>query len=200
MTTDAAWTRRRFLGATVAASGLAVAGLAGCSVGRASSPDPADEVAVAKGWGGEVDVPGLPKPDVTFTDMNGDSFPFIEKTKGKLALLFFEPSILRLDVADALLQFTRRRLDAFKRIAAVLESPTALGELQIDLVRRGAAPQFELAGCALEHDPQLGQQHAPELLHEARRRHAPRLQQAEVLAVVVIDEIELAAEPFEFRV
>ena len=44
MTTDpTAWSRHRFLGATVAASGLAVAGLAGCGLGRASSPDPEEE-------------------------------------------------------------------------------------------------------------------------------------------------------------
>ncbi|WP_421119517.1 hypothetical protein ACE2AJ_19485 [Aquihabitans daechungensis] len=49
MTTDpSTWTRRRFLGATVTASGLAVAGLAGCSLGRASSPDPAEEAATAR--------------------------------------------------------------------------------------------------------------------------------------------------------
>ena len=90
MTTDpTAWSRRRFLGAAATASGLAVAGLAGCSLGRASSPDPADEAANAKGWGGELVDPGMAKPDVTFTDMNGEPFPFVEKTKGKLALLFF---------------------------------------------------------------------------------------------------------------
>jgi protein SCO1/2 len=90
MTTDASpWTRRRFLGATVAASGLAVAGLAGCGLGRASSPDPDEEPEVAGGWGGEPVDPGIAKPDVTFTDMDGKPFPFVEKTKGKLALLFF---------------------------------------------------------------------------------------------------------------
>ncbi len=90
MTTDpSSWTRRRFLGATATASGLALAGLAGCSLGRASSPDAANEAAAAKGWGGELVEPGLAKPDVTFTDMNGDPFPFVEKTQGKLALLFF---------------------------------------------------------------------------------------------------------------
>ncbi len=84
--------RRRFLGAGVAgvaASGLAVAGLAGCSLGRASTPDPKQEAASAKGWGGELVEPGMAKPDVTFTDMDGEPFPFVEKTKGKLALLFF---------------------------------------------------------------------------------------------------------------
>ena len=90
MSTDpTAWSRRRFLGATLTASGLAVAGLAGCGLGRASSPDPDEDAEKASGWGGEVDVPGLKKPDVTFTDMNGKPFPFVEETKGKLALLFF---------------------------------------------------------------------------------------------------------------
>lgn len=90
MTTDpVAWSRRRFLGASVAASGLAAAALAGCSLGRASSPDPVEETDQVKGWSGEIVEPGLAKPDVTFTDMNGDPFPFVAKTKGKLALLFF---------------------------------------------------------------------------------------------------------------
>lgn len=90
MTTDpTAWTRRRFLGATVTASGLAVAGLAGCSFGPSSSKDPSIETGEDEPWGGEVDEQGLAKPDVTLTDMNGEPFPFVEKTKGKLALLFF---------------------------------------------------------------------------------------------------------------
>ena len=90
MSTDpTTWSRRRFLGATLTASGLAVAGLAGCGLGRASSPDPDEDAEKASGWGGEVDVPGLKKPDVTFTDMNGKPFPFVEETRGKLALLFF---------------------------------------------------------------------------------------------------------------
>jgi len=93
MTTDpTAWSRRRFLGATVTASGLAVAGLtglAGCSFGPASSSDPSVDTGETKGWGGEADEQGLAKPDVTFTDMNGEPFPFVEKTQGKLALLFF---------------------------------------------------------------------------------------------------------------
>ncbi|WP_426572365.1 SCO family protein [Aquihabitans sp. McL0605] len=88
MTTDLLhWDRRRFLG--VAASGLAVAALAGCGLGPSSTPDPADGADGAKGWGGEVVDPGLVKPDVTFTDMHGNPFPFREKTDGKLAMLFF---------------------------------------------------------------------------------------------------------------
>lgn len=83
------WDRRRFLGAAAAAAGLGVAALSGCSLGRASSPDPADEADGPKGFGGELVEPGLEKPDVTFTDMNGDPFPFVEKTDGKQAMLFF---------------------------------------------------------------------------------------------------------------
>jgi len=90
MTTDpTAWSRRRFLGATVTASGLAVAGLAGCSLSQASTHDPSVDTGEKKPWGGEVDEQGLAKPDITLTDMNGEPFPFVEKTKGKLALLFF---------------------------------------------------------------------------------------------------------------
>jgi protein SCO1/2 len=90
MSTDpTAWTRRRFLGATVAASGLAVAGIAGCSLGPSSSKDAGIDTGEKEPWGGEADGPGIAKPDVTFTDMNGEPFPFVEKTQGKLALLFF---------------------------------------------------------------------------------------------------------------
>lgn len=90
MTTDpTTWSRRRFLGATVTASGLAVAGLAGCSLGKASSQDPAQDTGESKAWSGELDEQGLARPDVTFTDMDGKPFPFLEKTEGKLALLFF---------------------------------------------------------------------------------------------------------------
>lgn len=84
-----AWSRRRFLGATVTASGLALAGLAGCSLGPSSSRDPSVDTGEKDPWGGEVDEQGIAKPDVTLTDMNGQPFPFVEKTKGKLALLFF---------------------------------------------------------------------------------------------------------------
>lgn len=90
MTTDpTAWSRRRFLGATVAASGLAVAGLAGCSLGPSSSKDADIDTGEKVPWGGEVDEQGIAKPDVTFTTMAGDPFPFVEETKGKLTLLFF---------------------------------------------------------------------------------------------------------------
>lgn len=78
--------RRRFLALT--AGGLAAAGLAGCGLGRASSPDPKG-TAPDGAFAGEYDEQGIPKPDVTFTDMHGQPFPFREKTDGKLALLFF---------------------------------------------------------------------------------------------------------------
>lgn len=92
MTTDpTSWSRRRFLGASVAASGLALAGgglLASCSLQDSSSSDPNDANPDA-GWGGELVTPGLKKPDVTFTDMNGETFPLREKTKGRFAMFFF---------------------------------------------------------------------------------------------------------------
>lgn len=76
--------RRALLAGAGAAGLLAVTG---CSLGRASSPDrPGDE---ANGWGGELVDPGIEKPDVTFTDMDGRPFPFREATEGKLAILFF---------------------------------------------------------------------------------------------------------------
>ena len=89
-TTDPSlWGRRRFLGTAAAAAGLGIAALSGCSLGRASSPDPADEAGGPKGFGGELVIPGLEKPDVTFTDMNGDPYPYRAKTEGKLTMLFF---------------------------------------------------------------------------------------------------------------
>jgi protein SCO1/2 len=84
----ASWSRRRFLGAT--ASGLAVAALAGCSLEKASSRDTSEDPSIAAGdWGGELVEPGLERPDVTFTDMNGEPFPFREKTEGRFSILFF---------------------------------------------------------------------------------------------------------------
>ena len=79
--------RRAFLG--LGAAGLAAAGLAGCSLGKASAPDTSKEDPVDGDWGGDLIEPGLEKPDVTFTTMDGEPFPFREATEGKLAILFF---------------------------------------------------------------------------------------------------------------
>ncbi len=116
MTTDptlasAPWSRRRFLGATVTASGLALAGLAGCSLGPSSSKDPSIDTGEKDAWGGEVDEQGIEKPDVTFTDMNGEPFPFVEKTRGKLALLFFGYTNCP-DVCPVTLQSLNRALES----------------------------------------------------------------------------------------
>lgn len=86
MTTDP-WTRRRFLGA--AATGVAAVGLGACSLDRASTPDESKDEGASTAWAGELQKPPLEPPDVTFTDMNGQPFPFREKTKGKLSVLFF---------------------------------------------------------------------------------------------------------------
>jgi protein SCO1/2 len=82
------WSRRRFLGTS--AAGLAAAALAGCSLEKASSRDTSRDPSIeASDWAGEIVDPGLERPDVTFTDMDGEPFPFREKTEGKLSILFF---------------------------------------------------------------------------------------------------------------
>lgn len=87
--TGPAWSRRRFLtaGAALAAAGLVAPA---CSLNRGSSPN--TEVGLSdteSGWPGGLIEPPFPKPDVTFADLAGEPFPFIEKTEGELALLFF---------------------------------------------------------------------------------------------------------------
>lgn len=87
--TTPSWSRRRFLGAGAA---LAAAGLIApaCSLNRGSSPDPeAGDSDTESGWPGALLEPPFPKPDVTFTDLAGEPYPFVEKTEGQLALLFF---------------------------------------------------------------------------------------------------------------
>jgi protein SCO1/2 len=87
MSTDTRhWTRRSFLG--LGASGVALA-VAGCSLADSSSPDASAEEPTEGGWSGQLVDPGLEKPDVIFTDLDGNPFPFREKTEGKLAVLFF---------------------------------------------------------------------------------------------------------------
>lgn len=79
--------RRRFL-----ASGLALGGaaaLAGCGLGRASTPDNSAEPEEQGNWGGTLLEPPFEKPDLTFTDFDGKPFPFLEATAGQLTLLFF---------------------------------------------------------------------------------------------------------------
>ena len=92
MTTESQrWSRRRFLGATLAATGAAVAGpaiLAGCSLQDASARDPSDTDPHAR-FAGSLVSPGMVKPDVTFTDMDGKPFPLREKTRGRLTILAF---------------------------------------------------------------------------------------------------------------
>lgn len=90
MADEPTWTRRRFLTSTAGASVLGAAGLAltGCGLASSSSTD-RNAGSDDHGWGGELVDPPLPKPDVTFTTADGQPFPFLEATKGKLAMLFF---------------------------------------------------------------------------------------------------------------
>ena len=83
--------RRRFLSGSVglgaaAALGGGAALLSACSLDRASSPGRSDPTS---GFGGTLLEPPFTKPDVTFTDLDGNPFPFLEKTEGQLTVLFF---------------------------------------------------------------------------------------------------------------
>ena len=55
-------------------------------------------------------------------------------------------------------------------------------------------PELDLAAGVLEHDAQLGDEHAPKLLHELRLRQAQGERQAEVLDVVALDQPQLLAK------
>ena len=82
--------RRRFLGGTaglgIAALACGSAVLSACGLDRASSPGRVDPNV---GFGGTLLEPPFEKPDVTLTDLDGEPFPFIEKTEGQLTVLFF---------------------------------------------------------------------------------------------------------------
>lgn len=80
-------TRRQFLGAG-AVAGLAVA-LGACSLDSGSAVD-SNTANPDAGWGGRlIDPPAFEKPDVTFTDVDGNPYPLREKTDGRLTALFF---------------------------------------------------------------------------------------------------------------
>lgn len=82
-----AWTRRRVLGLGAAAT--AVVALGGCNLDRGSSTDSSAEPEPKGDWSGTLLDPPFPKPDFTFADFDGNPYPLVEKTKGKLTILFY---------------------------------------------------------------------------------------------------------------
>src|SRR5206468_5164027 len=101
-----------------------------------------------------------------------------------------QPLVLLFDFGDALLELAGRALNALERFAPAPEAAPSLAQLRIDLGRRRLAPQLELAGRVLEHDPQLGHEHAAKLLHELGLRKPQRLREPEVLHVVALDQTQ----------
>ncbi|QXC62546.1 SCO family protein [Aquihabitans sp. G128] len=81
------WSRRRVLG--FGAAGAAALALGACSLDRGSSPDTDAEPEPKGDWSGTLLDPPFPKPDFTFTDVDGKPYPIVEKTKGKLTILFY---------------------------------------------------------------------------------------------------------------
>lgn len=87
---EAGWTRRQLVrSAAVTGMALASGGLAACGLGRASTPDRASSERTETGWSGTLLDPPFEKPDLAFTDTDGQPFPFREATAGRLTLLFF---------------------------------------------------------------------------------------------------------------
>lgn len=82
--------RRRFLGGALGLGAAVATGgagfLASCSLDRASAPGRADAGA---DFGGTLLEPPFTKPDVTLVDLDGNPYPFIEETAGRLTVLFF---------------------------------------------------------------------------------------------------------------
>lgn len=89
MTNPDAWSRRRFLAGTVATAGASALALAGCNTERAGSPDGARRGGDGARFAGSLVDPPFEKPDVTFTTMDGEPFPFRSATAGQLTFLFF---------------------------------------------------------------------------------------------------------------
>lgn len=88
MPTDPTWSRRRVLALGAGAGVAALLGPGCTNLSRGSATDrsrnPNED-----GWGGTLIDPPLEKPDVTFTDLDGEPFPFREATADRLAILFF---------------------------------------------------------------------------------------------------------------
>lgn len=102
-----AWTRRRFLGLGAALAAGAAVGA--CSADRGSTPDRPERDDAP--FAGTYLDPPFEKPDVAFTDHDGNPFPFREATQGKLSILFFGYTNCP-DVCPVYLQTMASALDA----------------------------------------------------------------------------------------
>ncbi|CAN5323573.1 SCO family protein [soil metagenome] len=82
------WTRRRVLGLGALAAGALLTGCGSSGDGAAGDPEPGSG-GEGTDWTGTLLDPPFEKPDVTFTDFDGQPFPFLGSTKGNLTILFF---------------------------------------------------------------------------------------------------------------
>lgn len=85
------WTRRRVLGLGALAAGAVLTGCGSADDAADGDTDTAPGSGGGDGsaWAGTLLDPPFEKPDVTFTDVDGQPFPFREATAGRLTILFF---------------------------------------------------------------------------------------------------------------
>ena len=85
---DPVSTRRRFLAGAGALAGTAVLGA--CGNDRGAAVDVSERNPQGESWDGSIFLdPPFEKPDVTFTDVDGNPYPLREKTEGRLTILGF---------------------------------------------------------------------------------------------------------------
>ncbi len=105
--------RRRFLGLAAGGTAAALGGglLASCGLADSSAPDLRRRSPDDTAWAGQMVDPPLEKPDVTFTDLDGNPFDLREQTAGELAVLFFGYTNCP-DVCPIYLQTISRAMEA----------------------------------------------------------------------------------------